>query len=108
MSSLFLLEVPDLSEFLTFDIALSVFVPEHWTGITGITPIDLQFSEQLPLSLRPKARPVNPYLYDNAEKEFKRLQTYFYVLLILQLLLAWLLLQRQQLPSSDSVEITLQ
>jgi hypothetical protein len=79
VSSQFLLAVPDLTDFLTSDIALSVFVPEHWTGITGITPIDLQFSEQLPLSLRPKARPVNPSLYDNAEKEFKRLQTYFYV-----------------------------
>ena len=79
VSSQFLLAVPDLADFLTSDIALSVFVPEHWTGITGITPIDLQFSEQLPLSLRPKARPVNPSLYDNAEKEFKRLQTYFYV-----------------------------
>ena len=73
VSSQFLLEVPDLAEFLTTDIALSVFIPEHWTGITGITPIDLQFSEQLPLSLRPKARPVNPSLYDNAEKETKQL-----------------------------------
>ena len=79
VSSQFLLEVPDLAEFLTTDIALSVFIPEHWTGITGITPIDLQFSEQLPLSLRPKARPVNPSLYDNAEKEFKRLNNYFCV-----------------------------
>ena len=79
VSSGFLLAVPDLLNFLTSDIALSVFVPEHWTGITGIPPIDLTFSEQLPFSLRPKARPVNPSLYDNAEKEFKRLQTYFYV-----------------------------
>ena len=79
VSSEFLLAVPDLVDFLTSKIALSVFVPKHWTGITGITPIDLTFSDQLPLSLRPKARPVNPSLYDNAEKEFHRLQTYFYV-----------------------------
>ena len=79
MSSQFLLAVPDFADCLTSDIALSVFVPEHWTGITGITPIDLQISEQLPLSLRPKARPVNPSLHDNAKKEFKRQQTYFYV-----------------------------
>ena len=69
----FLLAVPDLVDFLTSVIALSVFVPEHWTGITGIPPIDLTFSDQLQLSLRPKARPVNSSLYDNAEKEFQRL-----------------------------------
>ena len=69
----FLLAVPDLVDFLTSVIALSVFVPEHWTGITGIPPIDLTFSDQLQLSLRPKARPVNFSLYDNAEKEFHRL-----------------------------------
>ena len=79
MSFQFLLAVPDLTDFLTSDIAISVFVPEHWTGITGIPPIDLTFSNQLPLSLRPNARPVNPSLYNNAEKEFHRLQTYFYV-----------------------------
>ena len=34
VSSHFLLAVPDLSDFLTSDIALSVFVPGHWTAIT--------------------------------------------------------------------------
>ena len=79
VSQQFIIDVPQLEDLLTSDLALSVFVPQQWTGITGIPPIDLQFSDQLPLSLRPKARPVNPSLYDNAEKEFKRLQTYFYV-----------------------------
>jgi RNase H-like domain found in reverse transcriptase len=79
VSTQFLSAAPELLDFLSSDLALSVFVPQQWTGITGIPPIDLQFSDQLPLSLRPKARPVNPSLYDNAEKEFKRLQTYFYV-----------------------------
>ena len=79
VSQKFLSEIPELLDLLTSELALSVFVPKTWTGITGITPIDLIFSDQLPLSLRPKARPVNPSLYDNAEKEFQRLKTYFYV-----------------------------
>ena len=44
----------DLAYSLNSNNALSVFVPEQWTGITGIPPIHLRLSDQLPLCLGPK------------------------------------------------------
>jgi hypothetical protein len=58
---------------------LSVFVPKSWDGITGLGELELNFKDTLPDKLKPRARRINPTRYDNAEKEFKRMQSYFYV-----------------------------
>ena len=65
-------------DLLNSDLALDVFVPAVWNGILGIPDIELDFKETLPSSMRPRARPVNPRLYENAHKEFIRLCSYFY------------------------------
>lgn len=54
-----------------------VFVPSNWTGIKGIE-IDLLLKGDLP-KLRPKARPINPKLFEAAEKEIRRLRQYHLV-----------------------------
>ena len=56
---------------------VQVFVPTSWDGIK-MDPIDLEFDESMPSRMKPPARPVNPRLFADAEKEFKRLCTYFY------------------------------
>ncbi len=58
---------------------LKVFIPDNWEGITGIDPLQLKFREGLPPSCKPKARNINPRLWEAAEKEFSRLRTYMYV-----------------------------
>jgi hypothetical protein len=55
-----------------------VFVPQNWEGIKGVADIDLELKEGMPQILKPRARPVNPKLYENAKKEFDRLKKYFY------------------------------
>lgn len=58
----------------------SVFVPVNWLGIQHIEPLHIETLSTLPLSLKPKARPVNPALYANAKLEFDdRLKGYFYI-----------------------------
>jgi hypothetical protein len=57
---------------------LKVFVPHNWEGIKGVKPLELNWKPNLPPSIKPKARPVNPRLYENAKKEFDRLLKYFY------------------------------
>lgn len=57
---------------------VKVFIPEKWEGIKGVEPFKINFKDTLPDRLKPKARPVNPRLYEDAEKEFKRLCGYFY------------------------------
>ena len=54
-----------------------VFLPQNWDGINGIEPLELTFREAIP-KMKPKARPVNPKLFDNAKAEFDRLQKYMY------------------------------
>ena len=65
-------------ELLNSTLALDVFVPAVWKGIEGIPSLELEFRDTLPTSMTPRARPVNPRLYENAHKEFIRLCTYFY------------------------------
>jgi len=78
ISKAFIAAVPEIENLLRSDQALAVFLPEVWKGINGITPIEIEFSPDMPTSIRPKARPINPQLYANAEAEFKRLMSYFY------------------------------
>lgn len=56
---------------------VKVFVPTSWDGIR-VEPVELVFDESMPNRMKPRARPVNPRLFEAAEKEFKRLCTYFY------------------------------
>ena len=58
--------------------AEKVFVPEEWSGIKGIEPLRLKWKETLPERMKPKARPINPKLWEASEKEFRRLCGYFY------------------------------
>jgi len=69
----------NIKEFLLTEEAISVFVPVKWEGIKGMPPLELDFKETLPDNMRPRARPVNPRLYEHAKTEFERLMTYFYV-----------------------------
>ena len=56
-----------------------VFVPTNWDGINGLELLELDFDEEnLPRLIKPKPRPINPRLYENAYKEFMRLLGYFY------------------------------
>ena len=57
---------------------LDVFIPSNWEGIKGIEPLNLKFKETFPARMKPKARPVNPRLWEAATKEFNRLKGYFY------------------------------
>jgi hypothetical protein len=59
-------------------VGVSVFVPANWSGINGIPPLELSWKEGLPTSMKPRARPVNPKLYQHARTEFDRLSQYFY------------------------------
>jgi hypothetical protein len=54
------------------------FVPASREGIRGIV-LKIKWKDELPAASEPKARPVNPRLYEHAHKEFKRLCTYMYV-----------------------------
>lgn len=56
-----------------------VFVPQNWDGINGVEPLVLKWRDGMPETIRPRARPVNPRLYQHALKEFDRLLKYFYV-----------------------------
>ena len=55
----------------------SAFVPQNWEGITNVT-FKIAWKDTLPDSHKPKARPINPRLYEHAATEFKRLCTYMY------------------------------
>jgi len=58
---------------------VKVFVPQNWNGVNGVAPLKLNFREGMPQSMKPRARPINPKLYEHANKEFNRLLKYFYV-----------------------------
>jgi RNase H-like domain found in reverse transcriptase/Reverse transcriptase (RNA-dependent DNA polymerase) len=53
------------------------FVPQNWEGITDVI-FRIQWKDSMPDSHKPKARPINPRLYEHAVTEFKRLCTYMY------------------------------
>ena len=60
------------------NIAIKAFVPSNWTGINGLEPLQLKWLTTLPARKKPRARPINPRLYECTEKEFRRLCGYFY------------------------------
>ena len=58
--------------------ALEVFVPKEWHGISGFEPVEFEFLDTMPTRMTPRAHPVNPRLYEAAEKEFRRCREYLY------------------------------
>ena len=67
----------DIRKFLT-DVGYKAFVPQNWEGINGIEPLNLEFNKDMPTYMKPKARPVNPRLFQHAKTEFDRLLLYLY------------------------------
>ena len=67
-----------IREYLT-NIAHRAFVKQEWTGVNGVKPIELEFHEGMPRSIKPRARPIPPKLIEPAQKEFERLRKYFWV-----------------------------
>ena len=57
---------------------VKAFVPNNWEGIKGIPPLEIEWKDD-PDVMKPRARPVNPKLYEAASKELERLLGYFYV-----------------------------
>ena len=55
-----------------------VFVPQNWEGIK-VKPLHIVFIEGIPAIMKPKARPINPKLFEHSKKEFDRLLSYMYV-----------------------------
>jgi hypothetical protein len=70
---------PQVMIFMRGPIALAVFCPETWGGITGILPLRLNFSAELPRRLETAVRPVRIILLEPAHMEFLRLRKYMYV-----------------------------
>ena len=60
-------------------VAHKAFVKEEWTGVNGVEPIELEFNEGMPKSMKPRSRPIPPKLIEPAQKEFERLRKYFWV-----------------------------
>jgi hypothetical protein len=53
------------------------FIPQSWEGIKDIV-FTISWKKDMPDMRKPRARPINPKLFANVEKEFKRLCTYMY------------------------------
>ena len=64
--------------FLSEDVT-DLVVPKTWSGIKGITPIKLTFSDDLQKTMRSHRRNISPKLMENAKAEFFRLKQYIYV-----------------------------
>ena len=75
----FLKDSARLRRILSSETAKQVFVPREWTGIQGFPALDLKFKPNFPESHRIRSRPVNPKLYEHAQKEFDRLMKYMYM-----------------------------
>jgi hypothetical protein len=58
--------------------ALQVFVPTTWEGIVGLGDLDFNFDVNMPARIKPKAKYINPQMWEDAEKEFTRMRGYFY------------------------------
>jgi hypothetical protein len=69
---------PDVMDLLTSELALDVFVPASWTGIS-MHPIHLEIKPGLPDYIKAHTRPVREALYQDAKREFERMRGYFYV-----------------------------
>jgi hypothetical protein len=75
----FIKACPGVIPFMKSDIALKVFCPEGWHGISGIPELKLETSPLLPTRTYNRARTVRDTLLENAKSEFLRLCKYMYV-----------------------------
>ena len=64
-------------ELMKSQLAINAFVKKEWTGIDKYE-YELEMSEDMPQSIKPLTRRINPKLYETARKEFERLSGYFY------------------------------
>lgn len=62
----------DVIGLLKSDAGIRTFNPANWDG-ANVPPVKLMFRDSLPVRLKPPARPINPRLQTNVEKEFRRL-----------------------------------
>ena len=73
-----------MSDILLSDRCKRVFCPEEWTGMKGIEPIKLQFTDEWEAvknkGMRPKGSHafVNQHMREAYEKEFNRMKKYMY------------------------------
>ena len=65
-----------IKQLLNSELALGKFVPSEWVGIKGFSLLDLVVKGDFPNSHKVRARPINPRLYANTEKEVQRLLDY--------------------------------
>jgi hypothetical protein len=77
ISEEFIIAVPEVMDLMKTK-GKRVFVPQNWDGINGVDPLELSFRSTLPTVMKPKARPINPKLYDTCKKEFDRLLQYMF------------------------------
>ena len=75
----FVAACPEVITFMKSDVALSVFCPIGWHGISGLEPLKLEFSKEMPARYRPPARHVRPQILEAVKKEFDTLRKYMYV-----------------------------
>ena len=68
----------ELWDLLKSELALARFVPVEWRGLLGFPPLELEWKTNFPECHPVRARPINPKLWDVAEKEFIRLCKYMY------------------------------
>lgn len=59
-------------------LGAKVFVPQSWDGIKGVI-FKINWRPDMPRFKKPRARPVNPALYDHVKREYERLASYMYV-----------------------------
>jgi RNase H-like domain found in reverse transcriptase len=68
---------PAIMELLQSDLAYDVFVPSTWKGI-DMPPYHLSVKPGMPDHLKARPRPIRDALFQDAKKEFDRMQSYFY------------------------------
>ena len=71
-------QVPGAMDFLHCNTTVRVYVANNWSGINGIEPLELEFRDDLPKFIKPKARKIPPKLLEATELEFNRMLGYFY------------------------------
>ncbi len=72
-------EIPQIIDLLKTKGHHVFAIPQDWTGINGIEPLELRWSPDTPQSFRAARRPVNPKLLERAKAEFDRMRGYIFV-----------------------------
>ncbi len=72
-------EIPQIIQLLQTKGRTVFAIPQDWTGINGLEPLELRWSPDTPPSFRAARRPVNPRLLERAKAEFERMRGYIFV-----------------------------